>query len=1184
MKFKLWGTRGSIPSPLRADSIENKIQAALFAAAEAAIDLDDPTAIRAFVASLPYAIRGTAGGDTACIEIRSGGNLFIFDCGSGLRQLGLELMQQEFGRGQGVAHIFISHTHWDHMMGWPFFVPAFVPGNEFYFYGPQPDLEQRFRLQQTAPTMFPVSLDYQSAQFHFVQIPAGSSTLIGQTRISNIPLNHPGLAYGYRIEDDDAILVYATDNEYKSLDPDYTQHYVDFFREADVLIFDAMFSLQESYRKEDWGHSSALAGADLATRAGAKRLLLFHHDPASSDKEIWSLRDTAEAYLEQHPERPPCEVIVAYDGLEMELWRETELETELEDLTDGLVIHLTGRLAHEVVPAFLTAVKEAAHEANDRPIVLNMAEVVQIDTAGLRALFLARRTTWPLAISDLSAELHRKLQSLGILEYLAVFDNHLEAISTMTAALDVTPSQTLNKRYQVQQRLGSNPFGEVYLAFDQMLDRQVVLQILCPSLGAASSDALIQGAQAMLSLRHPLISGILDTGQEGEIRYIAEEYTPGKSIHDLMNANGKRQPLPAEQAVRIGRQIFQALEHAHSQGVAHGGLNPQNVYQTQDTIKITGFGISRLDIDKPLSDLPAYVAPLHYLAPEQLQGHVNNAASDLYTAGTLLYEMLTGDVPFDTTDDQDLINLQLHQPPVPPARRNVQLSRSLEHLVLGLLEKSPRKRPASASTVRDILASLDVAPNGNFVLGREALQQQLSGHLERLARGQGGLVLIGGQKGIGKTEILRSSLHRSSNLSYTPLYSELSAYEDSPPYKPFIAPLERALLSQSAYQSAQLLNELGELQHTLVTLMPGLQSGLHALTSSKGRYERLEEAILETLRLLARQSPILFALDGMQWADTASLRLFQRLAAQKIPGLLLVGLYRSDAVNPGQGLYQVLEQLDGHVDDEIHIPRLDPSTVYKITATFGNPRQLPPDFGLWAYSETRGNPLHLERLVQNYIEGPSEIRHPDERAKPRSLEDVIIRSLERLSNNVLTTLRQAAVLGQTFHLDTLCLALDQPQTQVLTALNSALEAKLVRGHPTLDRYNFGHPVIRETIYTEMLTHVRRRYHWRAALALQEKGPSHGMDAKIDLLAHHFLQAEDHEQALVYLARASRRARELGAYKDAVRYLDQAITLVEQLIARAKSDEDQQHRQKQRRDLLNARDRIEETLQQKTHDR
>ena len=151
MRFRLWGTRGSIPSPLRTEEIEAKIRSALSAAGDAGVDLSDASAVRAFVASLPHAVRGTAGGDTACLEVRSGGNLFIFDCGSGIRRLGLELMKEEFGRGKGTAYIFICHTHWDHMIGWPFFVPGFIPGNRFFIHGVHPDLEERFRIQQTAP-------------------------------------------------------------------------------------------------------------------------------------------------------------------------------------------------------------------------------------------------------------------------------------------------------------------------------------------------------------------------------------------------------------------------------------------------------------------------------------------------------------------------------------------------------------------------------------------------------------------------------------------------------------------------------------------------------------------------------------------------------------------------------------------------------------------------------------------------------------------------------------------------------------------------------------------------------------------------------------------------------------------------------------------------------------------------
>ena len=146
MRVRLWGTRGSIPSPTTSKAIEGKVRTALSLAAEQSVDLTNPYALNAFVEGLPFAVRGTAGGDTACIEVRSADNLLILDCGSGMRRLGVDLMQQEFGRGKGVAHIFLSHTHWDHIMGWPFFTPGYVPGNKIFIYGVPSDIEQRFRV------------------------------------------------------------------------------------------------------------------------------------------------------------------------------------------------------------------------------------------------------------------------------------------------------------------------------------------------------------------------------------------------------------------------------------------------------------------------------------------------------------------------------------------------------------------------------------------------------------------------------------------------------------------------------------------------------------------------------------------------------------------------------------------------------------------------------------------------------------------------------------------------------------------------------------------------------------------------------------------------------------------------------------------------------------------------------
>jgi ribonuclease BN (tRNA processing enzyme) len=132
-------------------------------------------------------------------------------------------------------------------------------------------------------------------------------------------MSHPGVAYGYRIEHGRACLVYATDSEHKHVDSGHTDRYVRFFQGADLLIFDAQYTLTEALDRPDWGHSTAVMGAELAYRASVKRLALFHHDPASTDEKIFTAKEEAEAYLSHYQAGSPiCEVIVASDGLTIE--------------------------------------------------------------------------------------------------------------------------------------------------------------------------------------------------------------------------------------------------------------------------------------------------------------------------------------------------------------------------------------------------------------------------------------------------------------------------------------------------------------------------------------------------------------------------------------------------------------------------------------------------------------------------------------------------------------------------------------------------------------------------------------------------------------------------------------------------------------------------------------------------
>jgi len=315
MKVKFWGTRGSIPTPLSPAAIEDKIRQALHGAA--GLDLSSEAAIERYLQRLPVTIRSTVGGNTPCVEVRAGQQVLVLDAGSGLRLLGQELMKTEFGKGQGAVDILISHTHWDHLQGLPFFRPGFIPGNRVTFHSPHDHLKKAFVGQQDF-IYFPVPLDYLSGDIQFHHIPAGEWTQIGDCRIYPFRMKHPGESYAYRIEYESASLVYATDSQYNPVDQAARQVYVEFFRNADLLIFDAQYSFSDATEeKQDWGHSTPMIGADLAHRAGVRRLALFHHDPLSDDEAVYSGLKQAEAVLARLGS--PCQVMIASEGLEVEL-------------------------------------------------------------------------------------------------------------------------------------------------------------------------------------------------------------------------------------------------------------------------------------------------------------------------------------------------------------------------------------------------------------------------------------------------------------------------------------------------------------------------------------------------------------------------------------------------------------------------------------------------------------------------------------------------------------------------------------------------------------------------------------------------------------------------------------------------------------------------------------------------
>jgi phosphoribosyl 1,2-cyclic phosphodiesterase len=317
MQVRFWGTRGSIPAALTAHSVREKLIAALVAASGR--ELDTPEKAAAFADTLPFAATRTFGGNSSCIEVISeGAGRVLLDMGSGARPAAGHALRELKGQ-PGEFHVFMSHLHWDHIMGFPFFTPAYIPGHRIRIYGCHSELEHAFRRQQDAPS-FPVNFGMMGASIEFQQLVPGETYDIAGYRVTPKAQAHGGDSFGYRLERGGKAMIYTTDSEHKLENAEETESFVQFFRNADLVIFDAMYSLADAISvKEDWGHSSNIVGVELCQLARAKHLVLFHHEPAYDDATIERVWHETERLEEITREAHAVKITAAYDGLEVTL-------------------------------------------------------------------------------------------------------------------------------------------------------------------------------------------------------------------------------------------------------------------------------------------------------------------------------------------------------------------------------------------------------------------------------------------------------------------------------------------------------------------------------------------------------------------------------------------------------------------------------------------------------------------------------------------------------------------------------------------------------------------------------------------------------------------------------------------------------------------------------------------------
>jgi eukaryotic-like serine/threonine-protein kinase len=736
-------------------------------------------------------------------------------------------------------------------------------------------------------------------------------------------------------------------------------------------------------------------------------------------------------------------------------------------------------------------------------------------------------------------------------------------------------------RYVVRGFLGEGGRKRVYLAHDEKLDRDVAVALIkTEGLDEAGLARVQREAQAMGRLGdHPNVVTIHDIGEDNGQPFIVSQYMAGGDLAFALNQRPDHR-YPVEVAVRVGEQVCAGLEHAHARGIVHRDLKPGNIwFDSAAVAKIGDFGLAVALDRSRLTMAGMMVGTASYMPPEQAMGGQTTPASDLYALGCVLYEMITGRPPFVGDDTVAVISQHVNTAPVSPTWHAPDCPPGLEALILRLLEKDPRQRPASATEVGEAMAALvrGVTPPPQPVpsaaadqqanpiyrrtfVGREQELKQLENAFDNALSGQGSLLMIVGEPGIGKTTITEQVstyvAMRGGRTLTGHCYEEGSL---SLPYLPFVEAIRAHVVDHDGEQLSQ---ELGQGAADVARIVSEVRDRVNVVPASSGSPEeerfRLFQAVTSFLRNASGVQPLCIILEDLHDADKGTMEMLVHLG-RNLGGarLLLIGTYRDVEVDRTHPLSAALAELR-RVESFARIPLrgLSPTEVQRMLSNIAGQEVL-YELAEAVYRQTEGNPLFIQEVIRYAAEsglikreGGQWVATTDSliTSIPEGLKDVIGRRLSGLSESCNRVLSVASVIGRDFAVDVLKRVAGVSEDDMDAAIEEASRVSLIeemRGQREL-RYRFTHAFFRQTLYEEMIAPRRLRMHNEVAKALEAHYAGRVEDHAAELADHyaHSSSEEDLLKAVKFGEMAATRAASVYAFGEASRLLEQAIQVQE----------------------------------------
>ena len=720
--------------------------------------------------------------------------------------------------------------------------------------------------------------------------------------------------------------------------------------------------------------------------------------------------------------------------------------------------------------------------------------------------------------------------------------------------------------------------GEVFLAEDRQLERKVALKFLPEELAAdpVARQRFEREAKSAAALDHPYICKIHEIAEVDGKTCIVMEHVSGRTL-DRVLADG---PLEPRRALEVAAEVAEALQEAHARRVLHRDLKTANLMLTeQGHVKVMDFGLAKRLREPGTSDneetthvtltgTGSFIGTPAYMAPEQILGGEADERSDVFSFGVVLYELLGGSHPFRKETTSDTLAAIVRDPPTPPGDA---ASPTTYAIFDKLLAKEPGERYPSFADVhaevrrlRDSVVGLaDTTVEGaqppssgrrTPYVGRTTEQAELNRLVDQAVRGRGGLRLIGGEPGVGKTRLVEQVLGYAHGRRGLALTGRCYEMEGTPPFVPFVEAFEQtvrivphAVLRDALGEAAP---EVARLVPTLRRTFPGIPPPLDLPSEQQRRY--LFQNVGEFLERLSRVSSLVILLDDLQWADDSTLLLLQYLTPQlaQTP-MLVLGTYRDVELTEERPFARTLETLTRkRLAQRMTLERLPEQTVSAMLEVLGGPSP-PPPLVTVIYRETQGNPFFVEEVFQ-HLSDEQKLRDAEgswrsdlaveELKVPEGVRLVIARRLERVSDETQLVLRVAAIVGRSFSLEVLEATGDVTGDGLLDALEEAERAYLIMPSSSGEaRWEFSHALIRQTLAESLSVPRRQRLHLRVADAFEKAAAA--PEAQASDIAHHLRQAgraADQGRTVRYLTLAGDQALDAGAFDEALRQFDGAL--------------------------------------------